>query len=291
MNEYGNVYENIDLKKYTTFGIGGKAKYLIEVTNENNFVSLIKYLKKQNIKYFILGNGSNVILDDNFFDGVIIKLDKLNKIEVNDNIITASCGVKLGFLNNIALQNELVSLYFASLIPGQVGASVMGNAGCYNHDLMEYVKSVKVLDENENIRIIPKSEIKYGYRYTSLTGNIILSVTFELEKGDPIKILKLIKENNDKRLASQPLEEKNVGSIFKNPNGFAAGKLIDDLGLKGYHIGGAYVSEKHANFIVNKNNATTADVLNLINFIKLKVYENYKINLEVEPKIILWSNL
>ena len=291
MNEYGNVYENIDLRKYTTFGIGGNAKYLIEVSNENNFVSLIKYLKKQHIKYFILGNGSNVILDDNFFDGVIIKLDKLNKIEVNDNIVTASCGVKLGFLNNVALQNGLVSLYFASLIPGQVGASVLGNAGCYNHDLMEYVKSVKVLDENENIRIIPKSEIKYGYRYTSLTGNIILSVTFELEKGDPIKTLKLIKENNDKRLASQPLEEKNVGSIFKNPDGFVAGKLIDDLGLKGYHIGGACVSEKHANFIVNKNNATTADVLNLINFIKLKVYENYKINLEVEPKIILWSNL
>ena len=151
MNEYGIVYENVDLKKYTTLGVGGIAKYLIEVTSENNLVSLIKYLKDNKIKYFILGNGSNVILDDSYFDGVIIKVNKLNKIEVNDNLVTASCGVKLGFLNNVALQNGLVSLYFASLIPVEVGASLMGNAGCYNHSLMEYVQSVKVLTKDGNI--------------------------------------------------------------------------------------------------------------------------------------------
>lgn len=291
MNEYGIVYENVDLKKYTTLGVGGITKYLIEVTSENNLVSLIKYLKDNKIKYFILGNGSNVILDDSYFDGVIIRVNKLNKIEVNDDLVTASCGVKLGFLNNIALQHGLVSLYFASLIPGEVGASVMGNAGCYNHSLMEYVQSVKVLTKDGNIINISKSEIDYGYRYTSLKGNIILSVTFKLEKGDPLETLKLIKENNDKRMASQPLDTKNVGSIFKNPEGFSAGKLIDDLGLKGYHIGDAYVSEKHANFIVNKGDATYLDILNLINYIKLKVFEHYKISLEVEPKIISWSNL
>ena len=290
MNEYGIVYENVDLKKYTTLGVGGIAKYLIEVTNENNFVSLIKYLKENKIKYYILGNGSNVILDDSFFDGAIIRVNKLNKLEINDNLVTASCGVKLGLLNNVALQNGLVSLYFASLIPGEVGSSVMGNAGCYNHSLMEYVQSVKVLNEN-GVVIIPKSEIEYGYRYTSLKGNIILSVTFKLEKGEPLETLKLIKENNDKRLATQPLNEKNVGSIFKNPEGYSAGKLIDDLGLKGYNIGDAYVSEKHANFIVNKGHATYLEVLELINYIKLKVFEHYKISLEVEPIIVCWSNL
>ncbi len=290
MNEYGIVYENVDLKKYTTLGVGGIAKYLIEVTNENNFVSLIKYLKENKIKYYILGNGSNVILDDSFFDGVIIRVNKLNKLEINDNLVTASCGVKLGLLNNVALQNGLVSLYFASLIPGEVGSSVMGNAGCYNHSLMEYVQSVEVLNEN-GVVIIPKSEIEYGYRYTSLKGNIILSVTFKLEKGEPLETLKLIKENNDKRLATQPLNEKNVGSIFKNPEGYSAGKLIDDLGLKGYNIGDAYVSEKHANFIVNKGHATYLEVLELINYIKLKVFEHYKISLEVEPIIVCWSNL
>ena len=291
MNEYGIVYENVDLKKYTTLGVGGIAKYLIEVTSEKNLVSLIKYLRENNLKYYILGNGSNVILDDSFFDGVIIRVNKLNKIEVNEDVVTASCGVKLGFLNNVALQNGLVSLYFASLIPGEVGSSVMGNAGCYNHSLMEYVQSVKVLTKEGNVTNISKSEIKYGYRYTSLKGNIILSVTFKLEKGDPLETLKLIKENNDKRLATQPLDTKNVGSIFKNPEGFSAGKLIDDLGLKGYHIGDAYVSDKHANFIVNKGNATYLDVLNLISYIKLNVFENYKISLEVEPKIVSWSNL
>lgn len=291
MNEYGIVYENVDLKKYTTLGVGGIAKYLIEVTSENNLVSLIKYLRESNLKYYILGNGSNVILDDSFFDGVIIRVNKLNKIEVNEDVVTASCGVKLGFLNNVALQNGLVSLYFASLIPGEVGSSVMGNAGCYNHSLMEYVQSVKVLTKDGNVTNISKSEIKYGYRYTSLKDNIILSVTFKLEKGDPLETLKLIKENNDKRLATQPLDTKNVGSVFKNPEGYSAGKLIDDLGLKGYHIGDAYVSDKHANFIVNKGNATYLDMLNLINYIKLKVFENYKISLEVEPKIISWSNI
>lgn len=291
MNEYGIVYENVDLKKYTTLGVGGIAKYLIEVTSENSLVSLIKYLRENNLKYYILGNGSNVILDDSFFDGVIIRVNKLNKIEVNEDVVTASCGVKLGFLNNVALQNGLVSLYFASLIPGEVGSSVMGNAGCYNHSLMEYVQSVKVLTKDGNVTNISKSEIKYGYRYTSLKDNIILSVTFKLEKGDPLETLKLIKENNDKRLATQPLDTKNVGSVFKNPEGFAVGKLIDDLGLKGYHIGDAYVSDKHANFIVNKGNATYLDMLNLINYIKLKVFENYKISLEVEPKIISWSNI
>lgn len=291
MNEYGIVYENVDLKKYTTLGVGGIAKYLIEVTSEKNLVSLIKYLRENNLKYYILGNGSNVILDDSFFDGVIIRVNKLNKIEVNEDVVTASCGVKLGFLNNVALQNGLVSLYFASLIPGEVGSSVMGNAGCYNHSLMEYVQSVKVLTKEGNVTNISKSEIKYGYRYTSLKGNIILSVTFKLEKGDPLETLKLIKENNDKRLATQPLDTKNVGSIFKNPEGYSAGKLIDDLGLKGYHIGDAYVSDKHANFIVNKGNATYLDVLNLISYIKLNVFENYKISLEVEPKIVSWSNL
>lgn len=291
MNEYGIVYENVDLKKYTTLGVGGIAKYLIEVTSENNLVSLIKYLRENNLKYYILGNGSNVILDDSFFDGVIIRVNKLNKIEVNEDVVTASCGVKLGFLNNVALQNGLVSLYFASLIPGEVGSSVMGNAGCYNHSLMEYVQSVKVLTKDGNVTNISKSEIKYGYRYTSLKDNIILSVTFKLEKGDPLETLKLIKENNDKRLATQPLDTKNVGSVFKNPEGYSAGKLIDDLGLKGYHIGDAYVSDKHANFIVNKGNATYLDMLNLINYIKLKVFENYKISLEVEPKIISWSNI
>lgn len=290
MNEYGTVKENVSLKDYTTFKIGGICKYLIEVNNKNSLIKLIDYLKNNNLKYYILGNGSNVILDDNYFDGVIIKLNKLNTISINDNFVTAECGVKLGFLNNVCLQNGLVSLSFASLIPGEVGASIKGNAGCYNKELLNYVYSVEVLDNNGNVKNILKSDIKYGYRFTDIEG-LILSATFILEKGDPILTLREMKENNDKRLISQPLDMPSVGSIFKNPKNMSAGKLIGDLGLKGYHINDAYISEKHANFIVNKGNASFDDVIKLINYIILKVQENYGITLEVEPKIVWWNKL
>lgn len=290
MNEYGTIKENVSLKDYTTFKIGGTCKYLIEVNNKNSLIKLIDYLKNNNLKYYILGNGSNVILDDNYFDGVIIKLNKLNKISINDNFVTAECGVKLGFLNNVCLQNGLVSLSFASLIPGEVGASIKGNAGCYNKELLNYVYSVEVLDNNGNVKNILKGDIKYGYRFTDIEG-LILSATFILEKGDPILTLREMKENNDKRLISQPLDMPSVGSIFKNPENMSAGKLIDDLGLKGYHINDAYVSEKHANFIVNKGSASFDDVIKLIDYIIFKVKEKYGVTLEVEPKIVWWNKL
>ncbi len=290
MNEYGTIKENVSLKDYTTFKIGGTCKYLIEVNSKNSLIKLIDYLKNNNLKYYILGNGSNVILDDNYFDGVIIKLNKLNKISINDNFVTAECGVKLGFLNNVCLQNGLVSLSFASLIPGEVGASIKGNAGCYNKELLNYVYSVEVLDNNGNVKNILKSDIKYGYRFTDIEG-LILSATFILEKGDPILTLKEMKKNNDKRLISQPLDMPSVGSIFKNPENMSAGKLIDDLGLKGYHINDAYVSEKHANFIVNKGSASFDDVIKLIDYIIFKVKEKYGVTLEVEPKIVWWNKL
>lgn len=290
MNEYGTIKENVSLKDYTTFKIGGTCKYLIEVNNKNSLIKLIDYLKNNNLKYYILGNGSNVILDDNYFDGVIIKLNKLNKIFINDNFVTAECGVKLGFLNNVCLQNGLVSLSFASLIPGEVGASIKGNAGCYNKELLNYVYSVEVLDNNGNVKNILKSDIKYGYRFTDIEG-LILSATFILEKGDSILTLKEMKKNNDKRLISQPLDMPSVGSIFKNPENMSAGKLIDDLGLKGYHINDAYVSEKHANFIVNKGSASFDDVIKLIDYIIFKVKEKYGVTLEVEPKIVWWNKL
>lgn len=290
MNEYGTIKENVSLKDYTTFKIGGTCKYLIEVNSKNSLIKLIDYLKNNNLKYYILGNGSNVILDDNYFDGVIIKLNKLNKISINDNFVTAECGVKLGFLNNVCLQNGLVSLSFASLIPGEVGASIKGNAGCYNKELLNYVYSVEVLDNNGNVKNILKSDIKYGYRFTDIE-ELILSATFILEKGDPILTLKEMKKNNDKRLISQPLDMPSVGSIFKNPENMSAGKLIDDLGLKGYHINDAYVSEKHANFIVNKGSASFDDVIKLIDYIIFKVKEKYGVTLEVEPKIVWWNKL
>lgn len=292
MDKYANILENVNLKDQTTFGTGGTARYLAYPYTPEDLIKLLEYLDKNNMKYYILGNASNVIIDDEDFDGVIIKLDNFDKIEINDELITVGAGVMLPKLVNICLQKGLTSLAFASMIPGTVGGSVVGNAGAYGNEVMDYVKEVKVLDENKKIKKLSKSDIEYGYRYTSLKGKyIILSVTFISDKGDPIAVLNDIRERNEKRKDTQPLDKKNVGSIFRNPESIPAGKLIEELGLKGYTIGGAKVSEKHANFIVNENNATFEDIINLINYIKKEAKEKKDINLVLEPTIIRWSEL
>lgn len=292
MDKYADILENVDLKEHTTFGTGGIAKYLARPYTPEDLIKLLSYLDENNLKYYILGNASNVIVDDEDFEGVIIKLDNFDKIEIDDELITAGAGVMLPKLVNICLQKGLTSLAFASMIPGTVGGSVVGNAGAYGSELMDYVKEIKVLDEKHKIKKLTKSEIEYGYRYTSLKGKyIILNVTFISDKGDPILALNDIRERNEKRKNTQPLDKKNVGSIFRNPESIPAGKLIEELGLKGYRIGGAKVSEKHANFIVNEDSATFEDIINLINYIKKEAKEKRNIDLVLEPTIIRWSSL
>ena len=292
MKEYGEVLENVSLKDYSSIKIGGNCKYLIKPYDIEHLIDLINYLKNNNIKYYVLGNGTNVILDDSYFDGVIIKLDNLKGIHYEENIVTCESGVSLPFFVKDTLNKGYTSLGFASMIPGSVGGAVVGNAGCYLHEIMEYVKSVTVLNRYNEVITIEKNDISFGYRYTSLKGKyIILSTTFILNKGNVALELHQIQANNEKRINTQPLNYPNVGSIFRNPEGYSAGKLIDDLGLKGYKIGDAGISEKHANFIVNLGNATFEDVISLIDYIKAKVKETYDIDLICEPEIIRWSNL
>ena len=292
MTEYGEVLENVSLKEYTSFKIGGKCKYLVKPYNIENLINLLDYLKANMIKYYILGNGTNVILDDSFFDGVIIKLDNIKNINYDDNIVSVGCGASLPYFVKDTLNKGFVSLGFASMIPGTVGGAVVGNAGCYGHEIMEYVKSVTVLNKDNELVTFDKRDISFGYRYTSLKNKyIVLSTTFILNKGNIAEELHNIQANNEKRINSQPLNYPNVGSIFRNPDGFSAGKLIDELNLKGYKIGDAMISEKHANFIVNLNNATFKDVISLITYIKEQVKGKYNIDLICEPEIIEWSKL
>ena len=292
MKEYGEVLENVSLKDYSSIKIGGNCKYLIKPYDIEHLIDLINYLKHNSIKYYILGNGTNVILDDSYFDGVIIKLDNLKAIHYEDNIVTCESGASLPFFVKDTLNKGYTSLGFASMIPGTVGGAVVGNAGCYSHEIMEYVKSVTVLNKYNEVITIDKNDISFGYRYTSLKGKyIVLSTTFILNKGNVALELHQIQANNEKRINTQPLNYPNVGSIFRNPEGYSAGKLIDDLGLKGYRIGDAQISEKHANFIVNLGSATFNDIISLIDYIKSKVKETYNIDLICEPEIIKWSNL
>ena len=291
LDKVAEVEINADLKKYNTYRIGGIAKRVIHPYSLENVKGILEAIKDANEKYFILGNGSNVILPDEDYDGNIIMFDLLNKIEVDKEINEAcvEAGVKLGVLNETLLKDEYINFYWANSIPGTLGGAIVGNAGAYNHEIFEYLISVTVLDKDYNLIELKKEDIEYGYRHTNLNKYIVLQAKFNVEKGDVLETRELIKEQALKRMKSQPLNMPNAGSVFKNPEGDSAGRLIDSLGLKGYNIGGARVSDVHANFIVNDGDATSKDIKDLIKYVQKEVYDNYKIELELEQKIVRWN--
>ncbi len=281
-------YKNASLKKYNTYRLDIKANYLIFPKDAQELISLLKYLKENNIKYLILGGGSNVILARPIFD-VVIKLDRLNNVTINDNIVKAEAGVSLISLANTCMKEGLSGLAFAGGIPGLVGASTSMNAGAYKEEISNIIKEVKVLTPNLDIKIMTKDELNYGYRDSFLKRNkeyLCLETTFMMKREDPIKIKNIMDDRKRRRIESQPLDKPSAGSVFRNPDGMSAGKIIEDIGLKGYKIGGASISEKHANFIINDDDATFEDIIELIDFIKKKVKKEYDIDLILEQEII-----
>lgn len=287
INKY-EYYKNVSLKKYNTYKIDVNCDYLVYPKSIPELQELLKYLKDNNIHYLILGNGSNVILARPNFD-VVIKLDRINNIEIKDNIVIAGAGVSLIKLSNICMENNLNGLSFAGGIPGLLGASTAMNAGAYKEDMASIVKEVKVLTPNLEIKTMKNSELEYAYRDSFLKRNkefICVEVTLSLEYEDKEIIKHRMLDRRDRRISSQPVNMPSAGSVFRNPEGLSAGKLIEDIGLKGYTIGGAQVSEKHANFIINTSNATYEDIISLIDYIKEKVKEKYNINLILEQEIV-----
>ena len=281
--------ENASLKKYNTYRIDATCKYLVFPKNEEELINILKEIRKENTKYLILGNGSNVILDFDYYDGVIIKLDNLNSITYNGNLVTVGAGYSLIKLATETIDKGLSGLTFAAGIPGCVGASTAMNAGAYNSDMASIIKSVRILNYNLEVETLNKEDLQFSYRDSYLKQhpeNIVLSTTFELSTGDSAEMNNQVKERRNKRLASQPLDMPSAGSVFRNPEGMYAGELIEKLGLKGCNIGGAEVSVKHANFIVNKGTAKGRDVVELINKIKKEVKENYNVDLKLEQIII-----
>lgn len=288
MKEFGTVLENVSLKDYNTYKIGGNAKYIVKPSSVDNLINLIEYLKKENINFLVIGKGSNIILPDEDFDGVLILLDNLNKYVIKDSVVEVEAGIVLGtFIMNL-VNNNLGGLEKLCGIPGTLGGAIVGNAGCYGGLISDYLVSVTYL-ENGTIKTISKNDCNFSYRNSIFKrdkNKIILSCKFELNKSNKGDMLEVIKENTLKRKNSQPLEYPNAGSVFRNPEGVAAGKLIEDLGLKDYNINGAYVSNKHANFIINKANAESKDIVTLIEFIQEKVEKEYGIKLILEQEII-----
>ncbi len=288
MKEYGEILENVSLKKYNTYNIGGNARYIIKPYNVGKLIELIKFLKENNYKYFVLGKGSNVILPDVDYDGVVILLDNLNKVSINKNTVIAETGIPLTLLINKLIDNNLGGLEKLCGIPGTLGGAVVGNAGCNGSTISDFIISITYL-ENNIIKTIKKEDCNFKYRSSIFKGNkniIVLSVKFILINMNKDEMKEIVKTNMTKRKNSQPLEYPNAGSVFKNPTDMSAGKLIEDANLKNYHINDAYVSDKHANFIINKGNATKKDIVNLINFIKQEIKRIYDIDLELEQIII-----
>ena len=287
INKY-EYYKNVSLKKYNTYKIDVSCDYLVYPKSIQELQELLKYLKENNIHYLILGNGSNVILARPNFD-VVIKLDRINNIEIKDNIVIAGAGVSLIKLANICMEKGLNGLAFAGGIPGLLGASTAMNAGAYKEDMASIVKEIKVLTPNLEIKTMKNSELEYTYRDSFLKRNkdfICVEVTLSLEHEDKEIIKHRMLDRRDRRISSQPVNMPSAGSVFRNPEGLSAGKLIEDIGLKGYTIGGAQVSEKHANFIINTSNATYEDIISLIDYIKEKVKEKYNIDLILEQEIV-----
>lgn len=281
--------ENVSLKKYNTYRVECIANFIVFPKNEEELLIIIKYIKDNNIKSLVLGNGSNVIFANEKFNGIIIKLDRLNELTYNKKTVTAGAGYSLIKLSLDTIENGLSGLEFASGIPGCVGASVAMNVGAYNCELSKVIKSVKVITPNLEIKEMKPEELDFSYRDSFLKRNkdfIVLSATFELEDGDKEEMKKTVKEKQEKRISSQPLEYPNAGSVFRNPEGMYTGELVEKLNLKGYNINNAEISTKHANFIINKGNAKGKDIVALIEKIKKEVKNNYNVDLVLEQIII-----
>lgn len=291
--DIGRVEANVSLSKYTTYRVGGIALAMVYPKSVKKLISLVKLLTGSKIKYKVIGNGSNLLFSDKNFDGVIIRLTELTDIQfLSYNKIRVEAGYSLPKLSLLVAKKGLAGLEFASGIPGTVGGAIFMNAGAYKSDMGYIVQSVRVLTPDCKIITFENREMDFHYRSSFLQKHpeyICLDTVIKLKKGDKELLDEVIKERRARRIESQPLEYPSAGSVFRNPEGNFAGKLIEDLGLKGYRIGGAMVSEKHANFIINYDNATSADIKNLIDYVHDKVMDEYNIDLKIEQEFVNWE--
>lgn len=288
INKY-ECYKDISLLKYNTYKLDVKCELLIFPKNIEELKEILFIIRKNNYKYYILGNGSNVIFKNEYFNGIIIKLDKFNKIDISGDIVSCGCGVSLMKLSRSTINENLSGLEFAYGIPGLVGASVAMNAGAYNEELSNYLIDVEVIDKDLRLKKIKKEDLDFSYRNSLLKNNkdfIVVNCTFKLNYGNKEDMMEIVNKRQKKRLETQPLEYPSAGSVFRNPDGMYAGELIEKCGFKGFNINGAEVSEKHANFIINKGSAKGKDIIKLIDLIQDKVKENYNVDLYLEQIIV-----
>ena len=277
---------NVPMSEHTTFRIGGPADVYARPADIESFILAVKIAKEENIRYFVLGRGSNLIFSDNGFKGIIISTENLKKISIDGTRIICECGVTLTTLAQKARDCSLAGLSFAYGIPGFVGGAVYMNAGAYGGQISDVlVKSTYYDVTSDEICSISSIEHEFGYRdsiYKKNPNKIILSAEFQLNIGDSAVIRNEMEDFMDRRRTKQPLEYPSAGSVFKRPEGYFVGQIVEESGLKGMTIGGAKVSEKHTGFIVNAGGATANDVIELIEYIKEKIRSRYSVELVCE---------
>lgn len=280
---------NVPMKKHTTFRIGGECDIFCEPKNAYELAGLIRLLNENNQSYIVFGNGSNVLVSDEGIRGVVIKIgEQMSEVSVCGEEITSGAGILLSRLSKKAMNESLSGMECISGIPGSVGGAVYMNAGAYGAEIADILQSLTYVSREGEIITLEKADLNLGYRKSVFmeNGGIVTSCVLKLKKGDKEKIAQDMAEVTKKRVEKQPLELPSAGSTFKRPQGYFAGALIEECGLKGYSVGGAKVSEKHAGFVVNFDNATANDVLAVIEHVQKTVYEKFGVGLEPEVKFI-----
>lgn len=290
--DVGKILEYEPMYKHTTYKVGGPVRAYIQVKDIPALKIIMQTIKENNIPFYIIGKGSNILFSDREFDGFIISLNEcFNKIEINDKRVTAQAGASVIKMAQLAANHALSGLEFISGIPASVGGVVYMNAGAYLSEVAAVLQSVTILNDQREVVTLKKEELKFGYRTSILHQHsdwVVLDATFELTLGNKEEIKTLMKNRKAKRMATQPWDRPSAGSVFRNPKEYPAWKYIDECGLRGYSIGHARISTKHSNFIINTGYASAQDIKSLIEYTKQCVFEKFGVRLHTEVRFMNW---
>lgn len=290
--DVGKILENEPMYKHTTFKVGGPARLFVKIKDVDSLINVKKYCKENNIKNMVVGKGSDLLFSDKVYDGIIISLEELNKIAINGVEVKVGAGAGLIPVAYQCAKTGLSGFEFAGGIPGTIGGGVYMNAGAYKYCIADVFKEAVILDENQEIRTLSKEDMCFDYRTSILQKNpnwILLEATFVMETKEPTEIMAVLDKRKEKRMSTQPWNLPSAGSVFRNPDEKGAWKYIDECGLRGYEIGGAQVSPKHSNFIVNNGYASAMDILELILLVEKTVFNKFGIQLRKEVILVNWE--
>ena len=289
--EVGKVIENEPMYKHTTYKVGGPAKIFVKAKDIDSLIQTLKYCRDYNIKHMVIGNGSDLLFSDKEYDGVIISMKSFDDVKMNGSTIVAQAGVSMIALAYSSAKAGLSGFEFMGGIPGDMGGGIFMNAGAYKYCMADVFKCARVLDDELNVITLSKEDMEFSYRHSVLQKHpnwIILDATFEMTAKDPGEIRKVLDKRKERRMSTQPWNFACAGSVFRNPDEKPAWRYIDEAGLRGYEIGGAQVSPKHSNFIVNNGYASAKDILDLIRLVEKTVYEKFGVKLHKEVSLLNW---